>query len=55
MVWSELTEENPGCSSGIAHQPEGRQTHTVSGGLRARVDVFQHIKTRQKPLDATTG
>lgn len=30
VVWSELAEENPGCSSGIAHQPKGRQTHTHS-------------------------
>lgn len=30
VIWSELTEESPGCSSGIARQPNGTQTHTES-------------------------
>lgn len=58
VVWSELAEENPGCSSGIAHQPKGRQTHTHSSisGLRVQVNVFEDITRRrsgQKPLGAT--
>lgn len=38
VVWSELPEENPGCSSGTAHQPKDTDSG-VSSGLRVHVDV----------------
>lgn len=61
VVWSELPEENPGCSSGIAHQPKkDRRTQmkdsSISSGLRVQVNVYEDIKGRvsgQKPLGTT--
>ncbi len=53
VLWFEPTEENPGCSSGIAHQPKGdrhtqiKNTHTdssISSGLRVEVNVCEDIK-----------
>lgn len=53
VLWSELTEENPGCSSGIAHQPKVdrktqiKNTHTyssISSGLRVQVNVCEDVK-----------
>lgn len=55
-VWSELPEENPGCSSGIARQPEEDTRSSISSGLRVRVDVCEDKKRRvsgQKPLGTT--
>lgn len=65
VVWSEPTEENPGCFSDIARQPvEDTRTnegHTqgdrsVSGGLGEQVNVCQYIKrrvSRQNPSGVT--
>lgn len=53
VIWFEQTVESPGCSSGIARQPNGRHAHTqrvssITSGLRGT----KRRQSGQKPLGA---
>lgn len=52
VIWSELTEESPGCSSGIARQPNGTQTHTESKQRYRGLRDAKRRQSGQKPLGA---
>lgn len=49
VVWSEPTEENPGCSCGTAHQPRRTWTHIHSSMSWV---VWEHGSTRVSALRA---
>lgn len=44
VLWSELTEENPGCSSDIAHQPKEDTQRQINDTQTAAIAIEEERK-----------